>query len=223
MNGEKHVAFNIGTWVVEVHGSMPTMITPRIDRMITRVQNSIFYGGEVRSWNNSGTCIFLPAPDNDVIFVFTHFIKHFLRTEGVGLRQICDWCRLLWTYRETLNYILLESRIKEAGLVSEWRAFAALAEDWLGMPVEAMPLYSDSKCWKRKASRILACILETGNFGHNRDNSFYQSQSLIKRKAMSFWRQTKDSFRHLFIFPGHTIFIWFRTIVMGFWAVFRRE
>ena len=109
------------------------------------------------------------------------------------------------------------------GLMSEWKAFAALAVNTMGMPAETMPFYSDSAYWKHKANRILACILDTGNFGHNRDNSFYQSQSLVKRKSISFWRHTKDSFRHLFIFPGHTIFIWFRIIVMGFWAVFRRK
>ena len=37
------------------------------------------------------------------------------------------------------------------GLMSEWLAFAALGVDHLGMPVEAMPMYSGEKRWKRKA------------------------------------------------------------------------
>ena len=39
--------------------------------------------------------------------------------------------------------------MKEAGVVSEWKAFAAMAVEYLGMPMEAMPLYSDSGKWKR--------------------------------------------------------------------------
>ena len=57
----------------------------------------------------------MPGPDNDVVIVFTHFLHHFF-IGGVGLRQICDWCRLLWTYRESLDRGLLESRIRKMGL-----------------------------------------------------------------------------------------------------------
>ena len=40
--------------------------------------------------------------------------------EGVGLRQICDWCRLLYTYRDSINHELLKSRIQRMGLMTEW-------------------------------------------------------------------------------------------------------
>ena len=59
----------------------------------------------------------------------------------VGLRQFCDWCRLLWTYRRSINVGLLEARLNEMGLVSVWKAFGAFAVEYLGMPGEAMPLY----------------------------------------------------------------------------------
>ena len=85
-------------------------------------------------------CLFLPSPDNDVFFLFTHFIKHFYK-EGMNLRQICDWCRLLWTFKDSLNRGLLEKRIRKVGLMSEWKAFAALAVDSFGMPAETMPMY----------------------------------------------------------------------------------
>lgn len=102
--------------------------------------DDVFCGGNVRSWECNGIQVFLPSPDNDVILVFTHFLHHFF-IEGVGLRQICDWCRLLYTYKNSLNYGLLESRIRKMGLMSEWKAFASLAVDTLGMPVELMPFY----------------------------------------------------------------------------------
>lgn len=58
----------------------------------------------------------------DVMFVFSHILQHFFK-EGIGLRQICDWCRLMWTYRDSLNHGFLESRIKKAGVMTEWNFF----------------------------------------------------------------------------------------------------
>lgn len=111
---------------VELHGMLHSRLSRRVDKIIDEPQDDIFYYGNVRSWNNSGTQVFLPSPDNDAIFVFTHILKHFY-IEGIGLRQICDWCRLLWNYKDSLNYGLLISRIKAMGLMSEWKAFGALA------------------------------------------------------------------------------------------------
>ena len=88
----------------------------------------------------------MPGENEDAVFVFTHILRH-LYEGGIGIRQICDWCRLLWTYRDSLNYGLLELRIRKMGLMSEWRAFGAFAVDYLGMPSEAMPMYSSDKKW----------------------------------------------------------------------------
>jgi len=160
----KELNMTINQWSVELHGSQRTGLSSSIDRKIDVVQKDIFYGDNVRSWQNGKTTIFLPSADNDVFFVFTHFLKHFFKEGGVTLRQICDWCRLLWTYREQLDSSLLESRIKKVGLISEWRAFAAVAVDYLGMPVEAMPLYRKDKKWSKKADKIIAFILKGGEW-----------------------------------------------------------
>ena len=146
------------------------------------------------------------APENNAIYVFSHILDHFYKG-GIGLRQICDWCRLLWTYRDSIDASLLETRLRKAGMLTEWKAFAALAVEWLGMPAEAMPLLDASRKWSRKASRIMAFILETGNFGHNRDNTFRQKSFLV-RSAISTWRYTCDTFRHLRIFPLDSLKVW---------------
>lgn len=169
----KEYAVTIDDWMIELHGSLRTGLSGRVDKMVDEVQNDVFCGGNVRSWDNNGTTVFLPSPDNDVFFVFTHFIKHFYK-EGMNLRQICDWCRLLWTYKESLNHGLLESRIRKAGLMTEWKAFAALAVDYLGMPIDAVPLL-DVRClkedgrWKKKAEQVLKHILKGGPYSKVRD------------------------------------------------------
>ena len=103
-------------------------------------------------------------------------------------------------------------------MLTEWKAFAALAVEWLGMPVEAMPLLEISKKWSRKASRIMAFILETGNFGHNRDNSFRQKSFLV-RSAVSTWRYTCDTLRHIFVFPMDSLKVWGQMVCNGVWGV----
>ena len=150
----KHIAMTIDDWTVELHGTLRSGLWKKLDRELNKVQRSVFYEGKVRSWMNGNTQVFLPAPDEDVVFVFSHILQHFYK-EGIGLRQICDWCRLIWTYKDSLDLRLLESRIRKMGVMSEWKAFAALAVDYLGMPFEAMPFYSDDKKWKRKAVRVM--------------------------------------------------------------------
>lgn len=154
----KEIGLTINTCLVEVHGSLRTGLSARIDNVVDAVERDIFYSGNVRSWDNLGTTIFLPAPNNDVFLVFTHFIKHFYK-EGMILRQICDWCRLLWTYKDTINPLLIEGWLKRAGLMDEWQAFAAIAVDYLGMPIEAMPLYIDNKKSHIKGRKIISIIL----------------------------------------------------------------
>lgn len=196
----KHLGMTIDGNVVELHGHLTCGLATGIDKQIDKVQDAVFYGGEVRSWQNGSTQVFLPSADNDVIFVFTHFLKHFYK-EGLGIRQICDWCRLLWTYKDTLNWGLLESRLRDMGMMTEWKAFGAFAVEYLGMPVEAMPFYSDDQKWKKKADKICAFILEVGNMGHNRDMSYFEKYPYLLRKVCSMERRCGDLIRHARIFP----------------------
>lgn len=218
----KHLAFTISQWVIELHGTIHSGVSGRERKGLEIVKNDIFIYGGVRSWINGQTQVFLPNADNDVIIIFTHILEHFFYG-GIGLRQICDWCRLLWTYRSDINLDLINKRIHGMGLLTEWKAFATLAVNTLGMPVEAMPLYSDDRKWERKAERILAIILETGNFGHNRDNSHYKKYSFLVYKAISFWRNTKDSIRHMMIFPMDATRVWFYRLVNGVEVVMKRK
>jgi hypothetical protein len=102
---------------------------------------------------------------------------------------------------------LLEKRLHAMGVVTEWKAFASLAVNHLGMPEDAMPLYSPSKRWEKKAGRIIRLILETGNFGQNRDLA-YQKHSFVVRKAITLWRLSWDSIRQILIFPIDPIRVW---------------
>lgn len=231
--GKKHFAMQVGQWAVELHGTLRVGLSKRMDRVLDKVQHDIFYGGQVRSWMNGQTQVFLPAANEDVVYVFAHILQHFYKG-GIGLRQICDWCRLLYTYRDSLNHGLLEQRIKSAGLMSEWKAFGAFAVELLGMPVEAMPLLDvrckkeDGRCeidanLRKKADKICKFILEVGNFGHNRDNSYFQKHSYFVQKSISAWRRVKDLCRHATIFPLSSVRFFFGIMHNGIFSAVRGE
>lgn len=165
----KEIGFYIDQWLIELHGTLHSGLSTRVDKLIDEVQKAVFKGGKVRTWMNGRTQVLLPAADEDVFFVFTHFVKHFFKEGGVTLRQMCDWSRLLFCYRDKLDLRVLESRIRRTGLISEWRAFASLAVDYLGMPVDAMPLYSEDEKWRKKAFGIVAFILKGGEWRKWRD------------------------------------------------------
>lgn len=197
---EKHLGMTIDGWVVELHGMLYSGLSTRIDRKLDKVQCETFVDGNVRVWKDGGTDVPLLALENDVFYVFTHILQHFYKG-GIGLRQICDWCRLLWTYRETLDVAKLEGHLRRAGLMSEWKAFAALAVNDLGMPPEAMLMYDDAAKWSRKAELIKTFVMSVGNFGHNRDHSYFEKYPYLIRKSVSFGRRVGDLVRHAQIFP----------------------
>ena len=198
---ERHLGMTVDNWMVELHGSLRTWVSLKIDRGIDNLQNELFYGGSVRSWVNGGTQVFIPSVNIDVLLIFTHILKHYY-IEGVGLRQICDWCRLLWVNREGIDRKYLETNIRKMGIMSEWKSFAALAVEKLGMPSEAMPFYFTGN---KKALKILLSMFDSGNMGHNRDVTYQKEYKPIKRKIATFGVMIKYSVRRLIIFPCNTV------------------
>lgn len=179
----KHLGMNIDPWYVEIHGTMRTGLSGRVDKVVDDTVRDVLSGNKVRTWMNDDTQVFLPAADEDVILVFTHFIKHFYK-EGMNLRQVCDWCRLLWTYKDSVNRRYIESRIQKAGLLSEWKAFASLAVTHLGMPEAVMPMYEADKKWAEKAQRIVRFIL--CDYKHKIVADTYTTSKIFPSNTMRF-------------------------------------
>lgn len=205
----KHLGMTIGDWVVELHGSLRCGLSSRPDKVLHSIYSDTFREGNVRTWDNNGVPVLLLEKENDAFYSFSHFLNHFYKG-GLGVRQICDWCRLLWTYRETLDTQKLASRIHDAGLMTEWKAFGAFGVEYLGMPPEAMPLYDvGSKKYdvkgSRKARLIMEFVMEVGNFGHNRDRSYFSKYPYVIRKAISMGWRIGDLFRHARIFPLNSL------------------
>lgn len=197
---KKHLGLSIDEWLVELHGSLRGGLSSGIDKELDNINRQTFLKGNVRSFMMGRTQVFMLGIENDIAYVFAHILDHFYKG-GIGLRQICDWSRLLYTYREKLNREALELRIKQMGVMTEWRAFYNLASRYLGMPnLDSRFMARDSR-FDKKADRIMAFVLEVGNFGQNRDTSYYNTKPFVVRKAISFCHRCSDFARHARIFP----------------------
>lgn len=187
-------------WMVELHGTMYTKLSRRINRVADDAHDDLFHNGNVRNWNNNGVQVSLPRANNDVIVIFNHIINHFF-LEVVGLRQICDWCRLFWVYRQEMDVTLLEVRLKKMGLVTEWKTFYNLANRYLGMLDIGEGLLAYDSRFDKRADRIMAFVLESGNFGHNRDVSYRAKESKAEVSTITLWRRICDFVRFMRVFP----------------------
>lgn len=150
-----------------------------------------------------GTEVNLPPAQFNVLYVFNHFYHHF-QTSGVGLRQLCDWVRLLHTHAGQYDRLVLEKELRSFGLYSVWKVFAQIAVDYLGMNPEEMPLYKGPA--GKKARKTLDMIFAYGNFGRTelatrkpRPKGYYSG------KLYSFRHTLKNNFLLFPIFPLKTI------------------
>ncbi len=219
---EKHLGMTIDGWVVELHGRLYCGLSSRIERELDDIYVDTFNGGNVRSWNNNGVQVFQLGIENDVFYVFTHILQHFYK-EGVGLRQICDWCRLMWTYRDKMDVQKLKSRLKRAGIMSEWKAFYALSSKYLGMPdIDSGFMCHDSR-FDKKVDRIMEFVLKAGNMGHNRDMSHFSKRPYLIRKCVSMGRRVGDLINHARIFPMDSLRFFPRIMFNGVRSAVRGE
>ena len=218
----KHLGMTIDSWTVELHGTLRGPLLKRINSGIDEVQRDTFEHKRFRTWKNGETDVYLPCPDDDLIFVFTHILQHYFGS-GVGLRQICDWCRFLWTFHKDIDESLLQKRLTEMQLMTEWKVFCAYAVHYLGTPPEVMPLFNSGKRWIRKARMVNSLILDYGNFGQGRDLSYYKTRPYLVRKAISFRYRVFDAIRNFLIFPKDSLLAFSQTLRRGVVAASKGE
>ena len=77
--GSKHLGMTIDGWVVELHGSLRVGLPNKINRVLDDIKTDTFNRGNMRSWMNGRTQVFLLGKENDIVYVFVHFFNHFYK------------------------------------------------------------------------------------------------------------------------------------------------
>ena len=182
----KHVEFEVNGVIFELHNKLTRLATRKHqaywDQMI---DNAILEGTDTVMINGKEIKT-LSAPYN-AMYIFVHLFYH-MTASGVGLRQLCDWARVLAqcafqvsssmfqvkNVNDNVNANLndnhnvdanrLEEMLKELGYLKAYKAMGAFLVEYLGLPEEQFPFALTEKD-RKWVETIKKNILKRGNFG----------------------------------------------------------
>ena len=187
---------------VEIHGSISTLMSRKLDRKLAALLEEQFDGRTFPTVTLAGSEIPIPDPDFNAVYIFVHFLQHYW-SGGVGLRQFIDWMTFVSVHKRDIHPVILETRLKDLGLTRIWKVFTGFAQEYLACPPEKLPLAASPD--SRKNARIWRYIRRCGNFGKNVDRT-RKKESYLVRKIHSFWRLAiADRLRHFAVFPKESV------------------
>lgn len=162
----KHVEFEVNGVIFELHDKLSRLATRKHqaywDQMI---DNAILEGTDTVIIN--GKEIKTLSATYNAMYIFVHLFYH-MTASGVGLRQLCDWARVLHNPNLNDNHNVdanrLEDILKELGYLKAYKAMGAFLVEYLGLPEEQFPFVLTEKD-RKWVETIKKNILKRGNFG----------------------------------------------------------
>lgn len=163
-----------------------------------------FADGTLPTVQVEDTVVRIPDATFNAVFILHHAVRHMI-TEGIGLRQICDWTMFLDKHHHEINQTELRKVLKKFQMESIWAEFGILAINILGLDPSHLPL-APAEMTSKKTPKILKQIFITGNFGHyDKKGRCNKESNVIKRKWRSLVVQTRHFSRIISIFPRFTL------------------
>ena len=187
---------------VEIHGSISTLMSRKLDRKLAAMLQEQFDGRPLPAVSIDGTDIPVPEANFNAVYIFVHFLQHYW-SGGVGLRQLIDWMVFISVHKRDIHPVLLENTLEGLGLLHVWKVFTGFAQEYLGCPAEKLPL--SARPSTKKNARIWRYIRSCGNFGKNapRDR---KPEPYLLRKLHSLWKQVLvNRLRHFRTFPRESV------------------
>ncbi len=173
---EKHFHFIRKGVTIEIHRCSHVETNPFAHHRYTRWSEALLErrpeeqkespsdsAGTLRSMQTCGVRVDLPPVEFDTMFIYYHIVNHLIHG-GIGLRQLCDWTRYLHTHKEEIEPNMISRTLSTYGSMQTWQILGYIAVNYLGLPADEMPFYSDR--YAVKAARCMDIILHKGNFGH---------------------------------------------------------
>ena len=150
------------------------------------------------------TPVTIPSANFNAVYILHHAARHMI-TEGISIRQICDWGMFLNRYHSDINAAELQETLRKLHMTTIWKEFGILAVNILHLDSNVLPL-APKEFKSTKTSTLLSHIFTSGNFGHyDRNGRTPNEGNYIKRKWRSLWVQTLRFIRISKIFPHFTI------------------
>ena len=197
-----HQGMRFNSVEVEIHGSISTLMSRKLDRKLAALLEEQFREGNFPTVSIGGAEIPVPEAGFNAVYIFVHFLQHYW-SGGVGLRQLIDWMTFVSVHKREIHPVILEKRLEDLGLLHVWKVFTGFAQEYLGCPPEKLPLAAAPDSGKN--ARIWRYIRRCGNFGKNVERT-RGKESYLVRKVHSFWRLVvADRLRHFPVFPKESI------------------
>lgn len=212
----KHYHTRIGHAFIEIHRYTDVYWPKRYDRVYQEISDAGMHSDPV-PLDFGGVPVLSPSVDFNVFFIFNHFWHHFI-ADGVGLRQMCDWVRLLHVNHGKINLDYLSDVLCKMKLMKEWQVFGYIAVNTLGLPADEMPFY-DPK-YKKVAEKVLELIMLEGNFGKENMKEYKRPKGYVAGKWYSFKKRFGRNFRVLRIFPKESMRHMAKVIFVGLAVMF---
>ena len=128
--------------------------------------------------------IAIPTTAFNVVYQLTHLYHHFF-DEGIGMRQIIDYCYVVNNDELLVIRDTLQRELKHLGLWKFARAVMYVLHEALGLSEENMIVPMDEK----RGKLLLAEILNGGNFGqHFTKYGHFTQQGMAKKYFLKIWR-----------------------------------
>ena len=205
---DMHQHVTINGVEIEVHHTADHLSVRKhrkaLDKWVNECMNLTITPVSTNTWNDLGTEITLPPHTYNAFFILHHAVRH-LASDGIGLRQICDWVRYLYTYGHEINTVELTEKLKTFNMEQIWEEFSHLATAALGLPADRLPL-KPQRPISQKTDLLLKQIFNTGNFGVYADEKIdSKEKNIIKRKWRNFGVQSSRLFILYKISPKFTL------------------
>lgn len=202
-----HRHFDIDDVNLELHQKASSSANKRQDRLFDAWTKSNlddhFNDGSLPTIDFDGTPVNTPSANYNAVFILHHAVRHMI-TEGIGLRQICDWTMFLYKHHADINEEELRATLRKFHMEAIWREFGILAINMLGLPPSCLPLVPRNLSSK-KTDKLLEQIFAYGNFGQYDKNGRISNESnILKRKWRSLWVQTRHFWKNARLFPRFT-------------------
>lgn len=205
---EMHIHLELDGVTIEAHRKTTSSANKKQDKFIetwTREQlDAHFSDSTLPTILFDQTPVCIPSETYNAVFILHHAVRH-LVTEGIGLRQICDWAMFLDKHHDKINEAEIRSTLRKLRMESVWAEFGILAVNHLGLDPRRLPL-APAKLTSKKTELLLHQIYAGGNFGHyDKDGRNPGEKNIMKRKWRSLCVQTQIFARIARIFPSFTL------------------
>lgn len=139
--------------------------------------------------------IIVPSDFHHGLVILLHTCCHFT-SEGIGLRQLCDWASFVVRFSDEEFCDLFEDALKSIGLWRFAKLLTQVCSEYLGLPERAFAKEFDSNFIKD----FVADIFKSGNLGQKNSTSVQESVLANANKEQSFLKHFVSSVNEIVYF-----------------------